>query len=101
MQRIASIVVLLLCSNLTGCLGSDDTFDWPSPMEQECRIIIEYNLDCEVYIPGAETPHYSLVNPETGDLWIIYLNGFIRAWDGQSLTEILDLSSIVGRCHME
>jgi hypothetical protein len=70
-------------------------------MEQECRIIIEYNLDCEVYIPGAETPHYSLVNPETGDLWIIYLNGFIRAWDGQSLTEILDLSSIVGRCHME
>jgi len=101
LQRIASIVVLLLCSNLTGCLGSDDTFDWPSPMEQECRIIIEYNLDCEVYISGAETPHYSLVNPETGDLWIIYLNGFIRAWDGQFLTEILDLSSIVGRCHVE
>ena len=101
MSKFALVSVLLLCSGLTGCLGSDEGFEWPSPTEQDCSIVIEYNLECEIYIPGSETPHYSLINPETGDLWIIYLNGFIRSWDGESLTEIVDISSIVGRCHME
>ena len=101
MTKFALISVLLLLSSLTGCLGSDDGFEWPSPTEQECSIVVEYNLECEVYISGSESPHYSLINPETGDLWIIYLSGFIKAWDGESLTEIVDLSSITGRCHME
>ena len=101
MTKFALISVLLLLSSITGCLGSDDGFEWPSPTEQECSIVVEYNLECEVYISGSESPHYSLINPETGDLWIIYLSGFIKAWDGESLTEIVDLSSITGRCHME
>ena len=101
MSKFALFSVLLLCSSLTGCLGSDDSFEWPSPAEQDCTIVVEFNLKCEIYIPGQETPHYSLSNPENGDLWIIYLSGFIKSWDGTSLSEVVDLSSLVSRCHME
>lgn len=101
MSKFALFSVLLLCSSLTGCLGSDDSFEWPSPSEQDCAIVVEFNLECEIYIPGQETPHYSLSNPENGDLWIIYLSGFIKSWDGTSLSEVVDLSSLVSRCHME
>jgi len=101
MSKFALFSVLLLCSSLTGCLGSDDSFEWPSPAEQDCTIVVEFNLECEIYIPGQETPHYSLSNPENGDLWIIYLSGFIKSWDGTSLSEVVDLSSLVSRCHME
>ena len=72
MSKFALVSVLLLCSSLTGCLGSDDVFEWPSPTNQECVIGEEFNLECETYIPGRETPHYSLSNPENGHLWIIY-----------------------------
>ena len=101
MSKFALFSVLLLCSSLTGCLGSNDSFEWPSPAEQDCTIVVEFNLECEIYIPGQETPHYSLSNPENGDLWIIYLSGFIKSWDGTSLSEVVDLSSLVSRCHME
>tara|TARA_B100001142_G_scaffold227266_1_gene225389 strand:+ start:1144 stop:2319 length:1176 start_codon:yes stop_codon:yes gene_type:complete len=101
MSKFALFSVLLLCSSLTGCLGSDDSFEWPSPSEQDCAIVVEFNLECEIYIPGQETPHYSLSNSENGDLWIIYLSGFIKSWDGTSLSEVVDLSSLVSRCHME
>ena len=101
MSKFALFSVLLLCSSLTGCLGSDDIFEWPSPAEQDCTFVVEFNLECEIYIPGQETPHYSLSNPENGDLWIIYLSGFIKSWDGTSLSEVVDLSSLVSRCHME
>ena len=101
MSKFALFSVLLLCSSLTGCLGSDDSFEWPSPAEQDCTIVVEFNLECEIYIPGQESPHYSLSNPENGDLWIIYLSGFIKSWDGTSLSEVVDLSSLVSRCHME
>ena len=101
MSKFALFSVLLLCSSLTGCLGSDDSFEWPSPSEQDCAIVVEFNLECEIYIPGQETPHYSLYNSENGDLWIIYLSGFIKSWDGTSLSEVVDLSSLVSRCHME
>ena len=101
MTRFALVTVLLLCSGLTGCLGSDDGFTWPSPLEQECNLVVDLDIECELYIPGEETPHYSLSNPESGDLWIIYLNGFIRSWDGDALREVADFSSLVSRCHME
>jgi len=101
MSKFALFSVLLLCSSLTGCLGSDDGFEWPSPVEQDCNIVVEFNLECEIHILGQETPHYSLSNPENGDLWIIYLSGFIKSWDGNSLGEVVDLSSLVSRCHME
>ena len=101
MSKFALFSVLLLCSSLTGCLGSDDSFEWPSPAEQDCTIVVEFNLECEIYIPGQETPHYSLSNLENGDLWIVYLSGFIKSWDGTSLSEVVDLSSLVCRCHME
>ena len=93
MSKFALFSVLLLCSSLTGCLGSDDSFEWPSPAEQDCTIVVEFNLECEIYIPGQESPHYSLSNPENGDLWIIYLSGFIKSWDGTSLSEVVDSSS--------
>ena len=50
---------------------------------------------------GFETPHHSISNPETGELWIIYLNGYVKSWDGEKLDEVADLSSFVNRCHME
>ncbi len=93
----------MLCSGLTGCLSdnSDDEFEWPVPTEFNCNLSSEYNLECDLYIQGLETPHHSIINPENGKLWIVYLNGFVKSWDGESLNEVADLSSVISRCHME
>ena len=94
---------MMLCSGLTGCMASDseDEFEWPEPTEFNCEMSLDFNLECKLYMEGFETPHHSILNPENGELWIIYLNGFVKSWDGEKLGEVADLSPLVNRCHME
>ena len=95
---------LLICSILLssmGCLSNDDDgFDWPDPTNFECSMAFE-ELKCTDYIQGTETPHHSVINPLNGEVWIVYLNGFVKSWDGEDLNWVADLSEIVNRCHME
>jgi len=103
MKQFAVFVLVILCSGLTGCFASDsdDEFEWPEPTEFNCELSQDYELECKLYMEGFETPHHSILNPENGELWIIYLNGFVKSWNGEELGEVVDLSSLVNRCHME
>ena len=103
MKKFAILVLMMLCSGLTGCMASDseDEFEWPEPTEFNCEMSLDFNLECKLYMEGFETPHHSILNPENGELWIIYLNGFVKSWDGEKLGEVADLSPLVNRCHME
>ena len=40
-------------------------------------------LKCTDYIQGTETPHHSVINPLNGEVWIVYLNGFVKLLDGE------------------
>jgi glucose/arabinose dehydrogenase len=121
-MRVLPIALLLLLSTFSvGCLSandSDDGFDWPDPSENRCNLDIDalqelaelregvelgdsVSLDCDLFIEGFDAPHHSLINPSNGDLWIVYLSGFIKSWDGGNLEDVADLSSLVSRCHME
>ena len=102
MKEFAVFVLLILCSGLTGCIDEGgEEFEWPEPTEFNCDISPNFNLECELYMEGLETPHHSISNPENGDLWIIYLNGFVKSWNGEELADVADLTSFVNRCHME
>ena len=119
MKGFQIAIVLLLSSLPIGCISddSDDGFDWPDPSGNECNLdngALQYlvdlreeelgvsvSLDCDLFIEGFDTPHHSLINPSNGDLWIVYLSGFIKSWDGDNLEDVADLSSLVSRCHME
>ncbi len=121
MRSFQIVVALLLLSAFpVGCLSddSDDGFDWPDPIENECNFdrdalqeLAEHreeaelgdsvSLDCDLFIEGFDTPHHSLINPSNGEIWIVYLSGFIKSWDGDNLEDVADLSSLVSRCHME
>ena len=103
MRSFAIFVLVIFCSGLTGCFASDsdDEFEWPEPTEFNCELSQDYELECKLYMEGFETPHHSILNPENGELWIIYLNGFVKSWNGEELGEVVDLSSLVNRCHME
>ena len=92
MKQFAIFVLVILCSGFTGCISSDsdDGFEWPEPTEFNCELSLDYDLECKLYMEGFETPHHSISNPETGELWIIYLNGYVKSWDGEEL----DLSLI-------
>ena len=120
-MRVLPIALVVLLSTFpVGCLSadSDDGFDWPDPSENECNldegalqnladlregaeIGDSVSLDCDLFIEGFDTPHHSLINPSNGNLWIVYLSGFIKSWDGDNLEDVADLSSLVSRCHME
>ena len=101
MKYFAIFVLIILCSGLTGCIDSEDDFEWPEPTEFNCELSLDLNLECKLYMEGFETPHHSISNPENEEIWIIYLNGFVKSWDGEELEEIADLSSFVNRCHIE
>tara|TARA_B100001996_G_scaffold56695_1_gene40215 strand:+ start:1016 stop:2200 length:1185 start_codon:yes stop_codon:yes gene_type:complete len=104
MREIVILVsLLMLSSGITGCLSnSEDEYVWPEPLEPiECEFSGEYELECDLYIQDSDISHYSITNPENGELWIIYLNGFVKSWNGEALSKVGDLSSIVSRCHME
>ena len=84
-----------------GCFGgdSDDGFDWPDPASDGCHM--DYDLECSTLLQLGETAHHSLINPLDGKMWIIFLGGMIKSWDGENLEDVADLSDLVSRCHME
>ena len=84
-----------------GCFGgsSDDEFEWPDPISDGCNM--NYDLECSTILQLGETAHHSLINPLDGKMWIIFLGGMIKSWDGENLEDIADLSDLVSRCHME
>tara|TARA_B100000965_G_scaffold90471_2_gene73669 strand:- start:19682 stop:20818 length:1137 start_codon:yes stop_codon:yes gene_type:complete len=84
-----------------GCFGggSDDEFEWPDPISDGCQM--NYDLECSTILQLGETAHHSLINPLDGKMWIIFLGGMIKSWDGENLEDIADLSDLVSRCHME
>ena len=97
---IAAILVLSTASS--GCMsGSDEAYEWPDPVSGNCNLDEFYSLGCELLLEAFDIPHQSLINPATGELWIVYLSGYIKSWDGNNLELVADLSMIVNRCHME
>ncbi len=91
----------MLSSLCMGCFGggSDDEFEWPDPISDGCQM--NYDLECSTILQLGETAHHSLINPLDGKMWIIFLGGMIKSWDGENLEDIADLSDLVSRCHME
>jgi len=94
------IVILLTLSLFAGCFSDDgDDFDWTDPQTTNCNLAND--LTCTNLFPGTGTPHHSEVNPQTNELWIIYLSGMVKIWQGDELIQAGDLSGIVNRCHTE
>ena len=91
----------MLSSLCMGCFGgdSDDEFEWPDPSSDGCHM--DYDLECSTLLQLGETAHHSLINPLDGKMWIVFLGGMIKSWDGENLEEVADLSNLVSRCHME
>ena len=97
---VAGILVLSAASS--GCMSeSEEGFGWPEPVSWDCNLDVSYGLDCDLFMEAFDTPHQSLINPVSGELWIVYLSGFIKSWDGNNLELVADLSEFVNRCHME
>ena len=102
MKSAMVLTLLLFLSSLSiGCFGgdSDDGFVWPDPISDGCQM--SYDLECQTVLQLGETAHHSLLNPLDGKMWVIFLSGIIKSWDGQNLEDVADLSGIVSRCHME
>ena len=91
----------MLSSLCMGCFGgdSDDGFEWPDPVSDGCNM--DYDLECSTLLQLGETAHHSLINPLDGNMWIVFLGGMIKSWDGENLEDVADLSDLVSRCHME
>ena len=101
-MRVALALALLILSSLcVGCFGgdSDDEFEWPDPISDGCEL--NYDLECSILLQLGETAHHSLINPLDGKMWIVFLGGAIKSWDGENLEDVADLSGLVSRCHME
>ena len=108
-MRVLAISLLLVAPALCGCLSDDsDEYAWPDVIASDCNIVEEYELECLEYLNGLMNPIMSLQHPYSDELWIIDLNGFIISWSTKSNfdannpgTNVADLSSLIGRCHME
>ena len=96
-----TLVILMLSSLCIGCFGGgdDDEFQWPDPVVDSCQM--DYDLECSTLLQLGETAHHSLINPVDGNMWILFLGGVIKSWDGENLEDVADLSSLVSQCHVE
>ena len=100
MRVTISILILLMASLFAGCFSDDgDDFEWANPQTTDCNL--DNDLACTNLFPGTGTPHHSEVNPQTNELWIIYLSGMVKIWQDDELIQAGDLSEIVNRCHTE
>ena len=100
MRVTIPILILLILSLFAGCFSDDgDDFDWADPQTTNCNLAND--LTCTNLFPGTGTPHHSEVNPQTNELWIIYLSGMVKIWQDGELIQAGDLSEIVNRCHTE
>ena len=93
--------LLILSSSLAGCLSEEEEYVWPVPEIWDCSLEEAYNLTCSKYLEGFDSPILSLNHPTKNETWIFGLSGIIRSWNGNSISEISDMSSMVGNCHAE
>jgi len=102
MRGFLVAAILVLSSISGGCMSEpEEGFRWPEPSSWDCSLIESYSLSCDRFLDVFDIPHQSLINPENGELWIVYLGGYIKSWDGDNLELVADLSETVNRCHME
>lgn len=102
MRGLLVALILVLSTASSGCMSeSEEGFEWPEPVSWGCNLDSSYGLDCEIFLEAFDIPHQSLINPVSGELWIVYLSGYIKSWDGDNLELVADLSEVVNRCHME
>ena len=101
MRKAMFLALLVFCSISTGCFGgdSDDGFEWPGADSDVCKL--DDGLECSVILQVEGTAHHSIINPINGELWIVFLEGMIKSWDGENLEDVADLSEFVSRCHIE
>ena len=92
--------MLLFSSSLTGCIEEKSDY-WPDPESWGCQINAEYDLECTEYISALDSPIHSVTHPNDSEIWFVEQSGLIRSWDGEALSEIADISSLVNRCHTE
>ena len=102
MRGLLVALILVLSTASSGCMSeSEEGFEWPEPVSWDCNLDASYGLDCDLFLEAFDIPHQSLINPVSGELWIVYLSGYIKSWDGDNLELVADLSEVVNRCHME
>ena len=102
MRGLLVALILVLSSASSGCMSeSEEGFEWPEPASWGCDLNPSFDLDCGLFLEAFDTPHQSLINPVSGELWIVYLSGYIKSWDGDNLELVADLSEVVNRCHVE
>ncbi len=102
MRGLLVALILVLSTASSGCMSEPEQgFQWPEPTTGECDLDPSYGLNCGLFLDAFDTPHQSLINPVSGELWIVYLGGYIKSWDGSNLELVADLSEVVNRCHIE
>ena len=102
MRGLLVALILVLSSASSGCMSeSEEGFEWPEPASWGCNLDASYGLGCDLFLEAFDIPHQSLINPVSGELWVVYLSGYIKSWDGDNLELVADLSEVVNRCHME
>ncbi len=101
MRSWVIISLLVVTCPLAGCLSDEDEFVWPEPESWDCSIEVSYNLSCYLYLEGLSSPILTLEHPTSDEIWIVELSGHIHSWNGEVVSEVADLSSIVSNCHVE
>ncbi len=101
MRSWAIISLLIVTCPFAGCLSDGDEFVWPEPESWDCSIQASFNLSCYVYLEDFSSPILTLEHPISDEIWIVELSGHIHSWNGEEVSAVADLSSIVSNCHVE
>ena len=104
-MRLALLFSIVFVSScFVGCLdfGDDDQgYTWPDKKNADCNLITSYNFECETYLDNSETPIVSLNYNFSKEVWIAYLDGKIKGWDGEVLREVGNIGPLISTCHYE
>ena len=79
-MRVSLVALILVLSTASsGCMSeSNEVYEWPEPVPGDCNLDESYSLGCELLLEAFDIPHQSLINPITGELWVVYLGGYIK-----------------------
>ena len=94
-----SLILIFLFTNLSGCFG-DDSMNWPERADSECDFDFD-NLTCEIFTKEMNYPIWGMNSPNNEGYWIADQSGVIVQFINSTNNTILDISSIISRCHFE
>ncbi len=101
------LVIVLLSASVSGYelyqrynAEDEPRFQWPERVEIPCQPN-SAEFDCVVYTQVSSTPVKSLQHPSDDVVWIASLDGIISSWDGSTMNEVGNLSSVISNCHNE